>query len=281
MKFIAFCTPTLGMVSIEWASALRAMTLPLNTGYSEAFGKDSVGGEIAEGRNGCVATALSYESDRREITHLFWLDDDVVAPRSALMALMRHDADIASGVYFTKGEPCEPLIFPGRGCGTTPFVPDRVFETWGHGMGLALVRTSVYKRMLAELNLPRDRYGRPAWYKTPSAEDAEIVDETLFVGGTEDLYFLHRAGQMGYRPIVDTSRYAFGWHVNSETGLGYPLKQWKQYRARQPIVWDTPDGPVTWGWPPEEAEMPDGPPACRKRLPVGDETPHAVLANGD
>jgi hypothetical protein len=247
MKFIAVCTPTLGIVTIEWASALRALIMPLNTGYCECFGKDTVGGEIAEGRNGCVATALSYENSEREVTHLFWLDDDVICSRTALVALLHHNKDIASGVYFTKAEPAEPLIFPGRGCGTTSFIPNKVFETWGHGMGLTLVKTDVYKNMRDELKLPLDKYGRPQWYKTPDITDMEIQNDVLFVGGTEDLYFLHQANKIGYRPIVDTTQYAFGWHYDYKKRQGYPTKQWDQFQANKPIIWPTEDGDVVWG----------------------------------
>ena len=273
MKFVAVCTPTLGMVTIEWASALRALLLPLNSGYCECFGKDDVGGEIAEGRNGCVARALSYETDDREITHLFWLDDDVIAPRTAIIRLMSHDVDIAAGVYFLKCPISEPLIFPGRGAGTSPFVPDQVFETWGVGMGITLVKTSVYRRMREDLELPLDKYGKPQWYKTPSALDAVVVDEVLFAGGTEDLYFCDRAGKMGCKVVADTSRYAFGWHYDCRNGIGYPEKQWRQHMAGEAITWDTPGGVVTWGGPVKPVVRP---PATL----VADETPHAVLADG-
>ncbi len=245
-RFIAVCTPTLGRVSIEWASTLRALAWPLNTGYVNFFTLDVEGGEIAETRNRCVQLALDYESDRCEVSHLLWLDDDVIASRLALLRLLSHDVDIASGCYFTRNDPAEPLIFPGRGAGTTPFVPDRVFETWGHGMGLALVRSGVYRRMAREQDLGLDRYGRPAWYRTTGAEDASLEDGVLWMGGTEDLYFLERAGRLGYRPLMDTSRLAFGWHVDPGGRQGYPREQWSQRIRGQPIVWRTPDGPVEW-----------------------------------
>jgi hypothetical protein len=68
----------------------------------------------------------------------------------------------------------------------------------------------------------------------------------MWMGGTEDLYFLDAAGRLGYRPLVDTSRLAFGWHYDRERRQGYPKKQWNQRIKGEPIVWDTPDGPVKW-----------------------------------
>lgn len=245
-KYCCIAVPTLGTVSIEWASAFRNLAIPPNTGVMELLAKDDKGGEIAEGRNGLVHRALSYENETREVTHIFWIDDDVIFTRLALVQLMSHDCDIASGVYFMKGEPTWPLIFPGRGMGTTPFTPNQVFHSWGHGMGLTLVKMDVYRRMLAECNLPLDKYGRPEWYKTTSILDAQVEDDTIFVGGTEDLYFLDRAGKMGYKPKVDTTRLAFGWHYDRELQIGYPRQQWDQFMSGKPIVWDTSDGPVVW-----------------------------------
>lgn len=247
-KFIACCATTLGSVSISWASVLRGMAWPLNTGYVNFFVVDEQGGEIAESRNRCVQLALDYDTPTCEVTHLFWIDDDVIVSTRSLLRLLSHNRDIASGVYFTKCDPPEPLIFPGRGCGTTPFVPDQVFETWGHGMGLCLVRTEVYRRMARELDLGKDKYGRPAWYKTTGAEDAtvDIEDNIVWMGGTEDLYFLNEAAKLGYRPIVDTSRFAYGWHFDRETRQGYPKKQWAQFQRGETITWDTANGPKAW-----------------------------------
>jgi hypothetical protein len=78
-KFIAVATPTLGSVSIEWASCLRAMAWPLNTGYINFFVIDDQGGEIAETRNRCVQLALDYDRGDCEVSHIFWIDDDVIA----------------------------------------------------------------------------------------------------------------------------------------------------------------------------------------------------------
>jgi hypothetical protein len=247
-KFIAVCTPTLGSVSISWASVLRGLAFPLNSGYVNFFVIDENGGEIAETRNRCVQLALDYETPTSEVSHIFWIDDDVIISTRALLKLLSLNRDIASGVYFTKCDPSEPLIFPGRGAGTTPFVPDQLIETWGHGMGLCLVRTEVYKRMAKELDLGRDKYGRTQWYKTTGAEHATVDpdDNSIWMGGTEDLAMLNEASKLGYKPVVDTSRQAFGWHFCRESRQGYPKRQWGQFMRGETITWDTPDGPKAW-----------------------------------
>jgi hypothetical protein len=249
-KFIACCTPTLGSTSVEWASILRAMAWPMNIGYTNFFVRDEVGREIAEARNRCVQLALEYDNERHELSEVFWLDDDVlVMNRLALLVLRGHNRPIASGVYFTKCEPSEPLLFPGRGCGTAPFPAEGAHEMWGHGMGLALVRTEVYRRMLKELDLGVDKYGRPAWYRTTGYEHAEVDGDVVWTGGTEDLYFLENASKLGYKPLVDCTRAAFGWHYDRDKDVGFPLKQWKQWRGGESITWDTEKGAVEWQRP--------------------------------
>jgi hypothetical protein len=246
-KFIVVATPTLGMVSIEWAAVFRNLMWPMNTGYSHAFVRDVAGNEIAETRNAAVSIAMRYENEYREVSHIFWIDDDVLIQPRALLRLLSHQRDIASGCYFLKCDPTEPLIFPGKGAGTTPFIPNQTFETWGHGMGVCLVRMEVYKRTRDELELPPDKYGNPTWYKTTHAENAVVENGSLYVGGTEDLYFLDAAWKIGYRPLMDTSADAFGFHFDSRNRQGYPIKQWNQFQSGQPIEWETPDGIVRWG----------------------------------
>lgn len=246
-KYIAICTPSLGLVSVDWAGSLRILAWPLNTGAVSFFVIDEKGGEIAETRNQCVQQALDYDSPDREVTHIFWLDDDVMPSRLALIQLLGHDCDIASGVYFSKIDPGVPLIFPGPGCGTVPFVPDQFFETWGCGMGLCLVRTEVYRKMAHDLDLGKDKYGRPAWYRTRGGESAFIEDGVMKGGAvTEDLYFLGKAREVGFAPHVDTTVAAFGWHYDMRKRQGFPRKQYDEMKRDFKVTWETQDGPVVW-----------------------------------
>lgn len=242
-KMIAVCTPSLGSVSLEWTRIVAELMWPMNVGRAHQFVRDAVGGEIAETRNAIVQKCLDMEKQNVEIDSLFWLDDDVLPTRAALIQLYSHHRDIASGAYFTKGEPGQPLVFPGRLQGTAPWEPDRVLEAWGHGMGLCLVKASVYKRMLAE-GLSKDKYGRPQWYKTP--QEYRLEGQMLDCGGTEDLYFLDAANQFGYKPLVDCGKWTFGFHYDRESHRGYPEKQFEQLRTGQPVTWETPSGTVTW-----------------------------------
>lgn len=258
MRFIVRCTPTLGTVSIYWAKAMEDIMHPMNCIKGVSYMRDVEGNEIAECRNKLVAQCLKFNTEEHVVDSLFWVDDDVIPTKGALLQLASHGKPIVSGVYFTKmpGALSEPLIFPTKGGGVDRFIPaasdgQRSYEVWGHGMGLALVKASVYETIRDELKLPYDKYGNPQWYKTTGRAEDITIDKSgpipvIDCGGTEDLYFLDLAARCGFKPVVDCSKYAFGFHHDRNTNRGYPEAQWKQYEAGKSVEWDTPDGIVKW-----------------------------------
>jgi hypothetical protein len=237
-KVIGYATPSKGVVSFWW-------TRSMNIGKKLMFVQDSAGDMIAETRNRIVADAFAFEAKAEvEFDSLFWVDDDVLVSPGALLALYNHHAPIVSGVYFTKCELPEPLIFPSRLGGTAKFVPNTIVKNaWGHGMGLTLVRMEVYRKMAAA-GLPNDRYGHPEFYKT--VREMKMEGELLDCGGTEDLYFCEAAAKLGYKSIIDCTKQAFGWHFDMATGKGYPEPQFARYAKCEPIEWDTDEGTVIW-----------------------------------
>lgn len=245
-KCLAVLTPTLGNVSMWWHTALVDLIWPMNTGKGFIPVMDQKGGEIGEMRNRLVTLALQFEAAQDiDLEYLMWIDDDVIVGRMALLALAQHDRDIASGVYFSKNDMPQPLIFDGPSSGTARWEPDKLLEKWGWAQGLSLVRLAVYKRMRDELNLGVDKYGNPAWFKEPEFGKDEQGNITL--GGTEDFHFFENASKLGYRPLIDCTKHAFGWHYDAALKTGYPKRQWEQYVRREPIVWPLKDGgEVVW-----------------------------------
>lgn len=244
-KSIAILTPTLGKVSMHWTTSLLDLIWPMNCGRAFLPMMDQKGDEIGEVRNRLVKMALeSAEQNGIDLEYVFWLDDDVIIHRAALLALASHDADIASGVYFSKTDFGEPLIFDGPSSGTCKFEPNKILNKWGWANGLSLIRTSVYKRMMEDLDLGVDKYGNPAFYKQP---EFGMVNGELRLGGTEDFHFFENASKLGYRPVVDCTLPAFGWHYDLNTRTGYPKLQWEQFLRREPVVWPQKGGgEVIW-----------------------------------
>lgn len=255
-RLIAVCTPTLGMVSAWWHASVLDLIWPMNTAKGAPMVPDRKGGEIAETRNRIVSMMLATESDKAKLEGIFWLDDDVIirSPRTCLLKLVSHNRDIASGVYFTKGEVNEPLIFGGPCAGSIPFEPGKEFEAWGWAQGLSYVRGEVYKRMRDEMELGLDKYGAPLWYE-PSEFRVDKQTGDVCVNGTEDFPFFKKANDLGYRCLVDCTEHCFGFHYDANgkdadgwPGVGYPRQQWEQFKRHEPIVWPAKDGreDVVW-----------------------------------
>jgi len=254
-RFIVRCTPTPGMVSATWVKGIEDIGWPMNTIKAAMFMHDEHGGEIAECRNHLVAKVLEVESthgDWSDDSAILWIDDDVIVTQGILHQLNQYDCDIATGVYFVKGEHGEPIIFPELGNGTLRYSPagdgeQKAYKgAWMGSMGLSLVRTSVYRRLRDELQIPLDKYGHHEWYRTTIGRPNELVNENgvLHKGGTEDSWFATLAAKLGYTMTVDLTKYAFGFHFDAKAKVGYPLRQWKERQAVQPVTWPQPDGTV-------------------------------------
>lgn len=244
-KLVAWGVPTLGRVSMRWVSAHYMLAMPTNTTPVHIYCE---GKEVGEARNEIIARALGMENAEREVTHVFFLDDDVLPHPYAFKKLFAAERDIISGLYFLKSPVPTPLVFREEGAGTYTWTPGELVECEAHGMGLTLIRTEVFKRLRDETDLGIDSHGYPAWFKT--LRDHQILTpdgQPGVVNETEDVYFLKRARALGYQPCVDTSAEAFGWHWDQSTQKAYPLKQWAEYQRTGTFTWDTPSGPVKWG----------------------------------
>jgi hypothetical protein len=277
---VAIATPSLGVVSIFWARCWANIIQPNFAGMALFCLRDGVGGEIAETRNGIVDAVLQHHRDHSEISHILWIDDDVIVQPGVLLELLhqskKFDVPIVNGTYFQKmpGNLTTPLIYPEPGGGADFFRPDEVYEVFAAGMGLTLVRREVYERMAAELPLGTDRYVRPRWYYTSNAfEDTKADDKGVVdLGWTEDTWFYQHAREMGLKVLVDTCPHALGFHISTvkaciKCGLepgtktarecpkckgplswldkGYPTRQWDAWVNGEKIVWSGPGGVET------------------------------------
>jgi hypothetical protein len=257
VKMIAFCIPTLGRVSMRFLEAHYSLGMPTNVPMLRVYVE---GKEVGDARNECVARALQFDDDEREITHIFFLDDDVLPHPEALKKLHAADRDIIAGMYFLKTQTPTPMIVMDEGDGVArEFVPGEVVECSAHGMGLTLIKSEVFKRLRDETDLGTDVHGYPQWFHT--TRDKTIYDQhglMRVMNETEDVYFLRRARALGYRPAVDTSAEAFGWHWEQGKQRAFPLKQWFEFQQHRTITWPLDNRPaVVWsGMVPRQDEQP-------------------------
>jgi SAM-dependent methyltransferase len=155
---------------------------------------DPRGYTVEDARNMIVAGALTLDP---KVTHLLFIDDDMVFERDAAERLLAHDVPIIGGLCHNRRHPYMPILMrrwpesvkiPGYG-----YIYDweleveargsPVLDVDATGAAFLLVKREVFEDLAAR--------GEPAPFKN--------------TGGGEDVSFCERARAAGYSIKVDTS----------------------------------------------------------------------------
>lgn len=215
---IALGVPTFGAVSIQWHMHMLQLHTPLNRVVRHIYQQ---GQEVGDARNAIVERALGFRGMLGEcVSHVMFVDDDVLIPPDAVARLLAHKRPIIAGLYYAKTPAEQPLILGDRYEGVeTNWTPGDVVECAGHGMGCTLIERRVFEAL------------EPPWFKTTrdNTETPEGVGVHWFQ--SEDMYFLERARKAGFAPAVDTG--LFCWHYSMAEGVGYPLGRWQAEVAQE------------------------------------------------
>lgn len=136
-----------------------------------------------------------------DITHLLWIDDDMVYPPGALQRMLAHDLPFVGGLCFDRRHPYKPVLaryfHPSWGYDPNAlgwlfdYPPDEVIEVDATGGAFLLVKREVYEAISA-----KHGEGDPAW--------AHWWTPLPWHGASEDLSFCRRAQEAGYTLRVDT-----------------------------------------------------------------------------
>ncbi len=117
----------------------------------------------------------------KQATHVFFIDDDMLLPPTALLHLLKHDVPIVGGLYFGRMQPHLPIAY--RHVEDNQWIPITEFcaglqEVDAIGAGCLLIKREVFEKM-----------SRP-WF--------EFSDRM-----GEDMYFCEQAKQLGYTILLD------------------------------------------------------------------------------
>lgn len=190
-------TVTRGQVpSAVLPSWFRVQT-PMNTPIVRVFVEKQ---EVGEAYNETIESFIR-DPNLSRFKYLLTVEEDNMPPEDGLLKLFESikDYDAVGGLYWTKGEGGQPMIYGAPDESPIHYrpqipIPDTVQKCNGLGMGFTLFKMSMLKDPSIQ---------RPLFRTAP--------------GSTQDLYFFKNAAKRGYRFASD-NRVKVG-HLDPATGI--------------------------------------------------------------
>lgn len=144
-------TPTTGLVRIEWVMARYGQIIPTNWSAIDSMQWISTFAPlqylVADAQNLIVRTVIE-----KDIEWLLLIESDNLPPPDAFIRINQYMLDkkvpVVSGLYFTKSDPPEPLVYRGRG--NSYFKDWKMGDlVWADGVptGFLLIHGSILKAM--------------------------------------------------------------------------------------------------------------------------------------
>jgi hypothetical protein len=255
--------PCTGLLRVEWVQARFSQVLPTNWSYAEVWQFMSsympMAYQLSDAENLIAKTIVEQNYE-----WLLFIESDNVIPPNTFRKLneymMEKKYAVVGGLYFTKSNPAEPMIYRGRGNG--------YFDKWKMGDkvmcdGLPFGCTLISGDLIREIWKDSPEYtvnGVVTRRVFESPQDSwrdPISGAFMQAGGTSDLNFftrvikgkyLEKAGfphlqKMKYPFLVDTS--IFVRHIDNN-GVQWPLDVPKKFdpgEARMKEMIDEFSGP--------------------------------------
>lgn len=185
--------PTRGMIPAKVVQNWLSMFLPMNQKFIRIF---IIGMEVGEAYNHAIEMILQ-NPELSKWKYVLTLEEDNMPPPDGLLKLyeaMNMDYDVVGGLYWTKGEGGQPMIYGNPNESPLNFIPqpptiDTVQRCNGLGMGYTLFKLDIFK----DSKIPRP------FFKTLQEYHPGLGARVY----TQDLYFFENAGKLGYKFACD------------------------------------------------------------------------------
>lgn len=186
--------PTRGMIPDRVVQSWMGLIRPMN---QKVIGPIFFRGyEVGEAYNMAINFVLS-NAELAKWKYILTIEEDNLPPPDGLIRLYEsiEDYDCVGGLYWTKGEGGQPMIYGDPTADPFNFIPqkpivDTIQPANGLGMGFNLWKIEMFKD---------ERLPKP-WFQT-------VNDVVPNVGAriyTQDLFFYENAGKLGYKFACDT-----------------------------------------------------------------------------
>lgn len=251
---LVISTPTVGNVRMEWVQSRFGQTIPTNFSLVDVHQFMNpyapIGYQLADAENLTAKVVV----DGNFKWFLSW-EDDNLPPLDALIKvnqyIIKGDIPVVSGLYFTKSEPPEPMIYRGMGQGY--YADWKLGEkVWASGVpfGFNLIHGDIIRALWNEspeylvngtvtrrvFDNPMESYKDPetgGWMNSSGTTDLawckRLMENNIFT----------KAGFPEFQKkefpfLVDTS--IFVKHIDRQGGTQYPIELPKEF-LRGNITW--------------------------------------------
>jgi len=203
--------PTRGVIPAKVVATWLGLLRPMN---QKVLGPMfALGMEVGDAYNQLIGAILA-NPDLAKFKYVFTIEEDNTIPADALLRLYEaiegkvngQKYDVVGGLYFTKGEGGQPMIYGNPREMPKNYVPqppvlNQIVEANGLGMGCNLFRLSMFKKI------------EKPWFKTQQ----EVVPGKGTVCMSQDLYFYDKAALAGHRFACDCRVRVGHYDLDSDT----------------------------------------------------------------
>jgi hypothetical protein len=205
LSTIIIC-PTRGQIPAKVVQSWMAMMRPMNQMVIGPM--FAIGLEVGAAYNNMIEQIIT-NPDLAKFKYILTVEEDNMPPPDGLLKLYEHmdKYDVIGGLYWTKGEEGQPMIYGDPKVMPKNFIPqvpitDSVQEANGLGMGFNLWKIDLFKD---------ERLRRP-WFKSEQSWEPGRGARNY----TQDLYFFENAGTYGYKFACDTRVKVGHYDINSD-----------------------------------------------------------------
>ncbi len=193
---------------LDWHLAVWSLLTPTNSSSTEIF-RRSV--PLDEAQTQMAEQALELGAE-----YILFIEDDTEPPSNAIVELGRvlktTDAMACGGIYTTRTDAPEPLVYQGPGQGSFwNWKAGDIFQCWSMGFGCMMLKTEVFRLM------PKP------WFKTINTlEEARKYPDVCpnawerdwkQIGVTSDMFFFTKFGKMGLKLMAHGGVLPKHWDV--------------------------------------------------------------------
>ena len=193
LSTIIIC-PTRGQIPAKVVQYWMGLMRPMNQKViGPIFG---IGMEVGESYNNMIQSILD-NPELSQWKYILTIEEDNCPPADGLLKLYENidKYDVVQGLYWTKGEGGQPMIYGDPKAMPKNFIPqmpipNTIQQANGLGMGFNLFKLDIFK----DPNVPKP------WFKTVQ----EVISGQGARAYTQDLYFYENAAKAGYKFACDT-----------------------------------------------------------------------------